>query len=95
MSLHGSTDSQHIYFCFEQSGRGILSIEVDVNGDELDRSGKAAGEWSDFHLQSVMQKACRDILATLMRVDRPSEVVSSIRLEMDRHCSQIRITRDL
>ena len=65
-------DSHHILFVSGDRGEAPI-YEVNVTGDDLKRSGKVYGEWSSVHL--VLRNGFPYFLGTLMRVDRPSEVV--------------------
>jgi dipeptidyl aminopeptidase/acylaminoacyl peptidase len=73
-------DSQHLLFVSGDQG-GSPIYEVNVTGDDLKRAGKVSGEWSSVHLLPV--GGFPFFLGTLMRVDRPSEVVLGNALEMD------------
>jgi len=73
-------DSQHILFVAGDAGEAPI-YEVNVTGDDLSRSGKAAGEWGGVHM--VLVKGFPYILGTLVRVDRPAEVVLGNALELD------------
>jgi dipeptidyl aminopeptidase/acylaminoacyl peptidase len=82
-------DSQHILFVSGDKGEAPV-YEVNVTGDDLSRSGKAAGEWSNPRL--ILMNGFPYVLGTLMRVDRPSEVVLGNALEMDDTAVKLRAT---
>jgi len=73
-------DSQHILFVSGDKGEAPL-YEVNVTGDDLHRMGKANGEWSSAHL--ILVDGMPFVLGTIVRIDRPSEVVLGDLLEMD------------
>ena len=73
-------DSQHILFVSSDKGEAPI-FEVNVTGDDLKRSAKAAGAWSSVHM--ILIKGFPYIVGTLMRVDRPAEVVLGNALAMD------------
>ena len=73
-------DSHHIFFTSGDEGEAPV-FEVNVTGDDFHRMGKAAGEWSGARL--ILVDGFPYIIGTLMRVDRPSEVVLGNALEMD------------
>jgi len=73
-------DSQHILFVSGDKGEAPL-YEVNVTGDDLHRMGKAKGEWSTARL--ILMDGMPFVLGTMVRVDRPSEVVLGDLLEMD------------
>ena len=81
-------DSQHINFVSGDKGEAPV-YEVNVTGDDLKRAGKAAGEWSNVHL--ILLNGFPYYLGTLMRVDRPAEVVLGNALEMDDTAVKFRI----
>ena len=81
-------DSQHIMFIANDRGESP-TFETNVTGDDLKRSGKAAGEWSNARL--VLVKGFPYILGTLVRVDQPAEVVLGNALELDDTARRIRI----
>ena len=82
-------DSQHILFVSGDKGEAPV-YEVNVTGDDLKRSGKAAGEWSSPRL--ILVNGFPYILGTLVRVGRPSEVVLGNALEMDDTAAKLRVT---
>jgi dipeptidyl aminopeptidase/acylaminoacyl peptidase len=71
---------EHIYFVSGDKGEAPV-FGVNVTGDDFHRMGKAAGEWTDAHL--ILKEGKPYILGTLVRVDRPAEVVLGNLLEMD------------
>jgi len=73
-------DSQHIAFTAGDKGEEPI-YWVNITGDDLHRMGKATGEWSDIH--TLLRNGREAIIANLMRVDRPSEIVIADPLEMD------------
>jgi dipeptidyl aminopeptidase/acylaminoacyl peptidase len=72
--------SEHILFVSGDKGEAPVYL-VNVTGDDLKRFGKTAGEWSSPHLTSV--NGLPYIFGTLVRVERPAEVVLGNLLEMD------------
>jgi dipeptidyl aminopeptidase/acylaminoacyl peptidase len=80
-------DSQHILVVSGEKGEAPL-YETNITGDDLHRMGKTAGEWSNPHLTLV--EGSPYILGTLVRVDRPGEVVLGSVLEMDDTAVKIR-----
>jgi len=81
-------DSQHILFVSGDKGEGPI-FETNITGNSLSRSGKAAGEWSSAHL--ILQNGFPFILGTLVRADRPAEVVLGNALEMDDTAVKVRV----
>jgi dipeptidyl aminopeptidase/acylaminoacyl peptidase len=65
-------DSHHILFVAGRSGESPVYL-LSVTSYGLRRSGKYPGSWSDVHLVSV--DGFPFILGSLVRVDRPSEVI--------------------
>ncbi len=81
-------DSQHILFVSGDKGEAPV-YEVNVTGGDLHRMGKAAGEWSSPRLTLV--NGFPYILGTLVRVERPSEVVLGNALELDDTAVKVRV----
>ena len=65
-------DSEHLLFVSGEKGEAPV-YEVNVTGDDLKRDGKTQGSWSGIHF--LLLNGFPHVLGTLMRVDRPSEVV--------------------
>jgi dipeptidyl aminopeptidase/acylaminoacyl peptidase len=65
-------DSHHILFISGDKGEAPL-YETNITGDDLQRMGKAAGEWSGIH--PFLKDGMEVVAGTLLRVDRPAEFV--------------------
>ena len=78
----------HIVFVSGNKGQGPVYM-VNVTGDDLKRFGKTRGEWSAPHLMDV--DGMPWMLGTLVRVDRPAEVVIGNVLEMDDTAVRLRL----
>jgi dipeptidyl aminopeptidase/acylaminoacyl peptidase len=86
-----STDGvDRILFVAGEKGEATV-YQVNVNGTALRRLGKVAGEWSDLHyvvwhgddVPGQVKHGWVVVLGTLVRVDRPSEVVAGELTQMD------------
>jgi dipeptidyl aminopeptidase/acylaminoacyl peptidase len=76
--------SQHLLFVSGEKGASAL-YQVDTKGETLRRFGQVPGEWSDIHY-AVWHGADTPlqlthgydiVIGSLMRVDRPSEVIAA------------------
>jgi dipeptidyl aminopeptidase/acylaminoacyl peptidase len=56
---------------------------VNVTGDDLHRYGKTTGEWSDVRIAEIPGRQFPFLVGTLVRVDRPAEVVLGDVMELD------------
>jgi len=83
--------SEHILFVSGDKGEAPVYL-INVTDDELKRFGKTLGEWSSPQLIST--NGFPHILGTLMRVDRPSEVVLGDALKMDDDVHTIQVSID-
>jgi dipeptidyl aminopeptidase/acylaminoacyl peptidase len=72
-------DSQHIVFVSGEKGEAPI-YETNITGDDLSRSSKTIGEWSNARL--ILKGGWPYFLGTLVRIDRPAEVVLGNALEM-------------
>ncbi len=80
-----STDGvHHILFVSQDHGEAYV-YETYLDGSQLTRYSKATGEWSNVQL--LRPHSWPLIIGTLMRVDRPSEVVVGdlTKMDPDRH----------
>jgi dipeptidyl aminopeptidase/acylaminoacyl peptidase len=68
-----TVDSQYIYFVSGSEGEAPLS-SVGVSDGDLHTFTKGAGEWSSIHTLPLLDHGRELIVASLMRVDRPTEV---------------------
>jgi dipeptidyl aminopeptidase/acylaminoacyl peptidase len=82
-----SSDSQRVFFAAGDRGAEVI-YGTNFTGDDLHRFGKTAGEWGG--LVSVPNKY--QLVATLMRVDKPSEVALADLSEMDDSTKKIRVS---
>jgi dipeptidyl aminopeptidase/acylaminoacyl peptidase len=82
-----SSDSQRIFFTAGDKGSEVI-YGTNFTGDDLHRFGKTAGEWSG--LVSVPNQY--QLIATLMRVDKPSEVALADLSEMDDSTKKILVS---
>ncbi len=73
-------DSKHILFVSGEKGEAPL-YETNITGDDLDRLGKAAGEWGD--IRPFLKNGMEVVAGTLVRVDRPTEFVLGDLVQMD------------
>jgi dipeptidyl aminopeptidase/acylaminoacyl peptidase len=78
----------HILFVSGDKGEAPVYL-VNTTGDDLKRFGKTAGEWSNPYLTSV--NGLPYLVGTLVRVDRPAEVVIGNVLEMDDTAVKLRL----
>jgi dipeptidyl aminopeptidase/acylaminoacyl peptidase len=81
-------DSQHILFTSGDKGEAPI-YETNITGDDLHRMGKAIGEWGDIH--PGLRNGMEVVIGTLVRVDRPSEVVIGDLPEMDEDTHIVRV----
>jgi dipeptidyl aminopeptidase/acylaminoacyl peptidase len=81
-------DSHHILFVSGEKGESPV-YETNITGDDLDRLGKVVGEWSG--LRPLLLNGKEVVVASLMRVDRPSEVVLGDLVQMDDNVHVIRV----
>ena len=73
-------DSQHILFVAGDHGEAPI-YETNITGDDLHRWGKALGEWSD--VKELLVRGRMVVVGSLVRVDRPAEIVIGDPLAMD------------
>jgi dipeptidyl aminopeptidase/acylaminoacyl peptidase len=73
-----SNDSARVFFVAGDKGAEVI-YGTNVTGDDLHRFGKTAGEWSS--LTQVPGKY--ELVASLMRVDMPSEIAVADLMKMD------------
>jgi dipeptidyl aminopeptidase/acylaminoacyl peptidase len=78
----------HVLFVSGDKGEAPVYL-VNTTGDDLKRFGKTNGEWSSPHLTTV--NGLPYIFGTLVRVDRPAEVVFGSVLEMDDTAVKLRL----
>jgi len=84
-----STDGVH-HIMFVSGDQGEANVyECYLDGSELRRYSKTAGEWSDIHL--LTSKSWPLIVGTLMRVDHPAEAVLADLRKMDPDVHTIKI----
>jgi dipeptidyl aminopeptidase/acylaminoacyl peptidase len=81
-------DSHHILFVSGEKGEAPI-YESNITGDDLDRSGKVVGEWSGLH--PLLLNGKEVVVASLMRVDEPSEVVLGDLVQMSDNVHVIRV----
>ena len=82
-----SSDSQRVFFTAGDKGSEVI-YGTNFTGDDLHRFGKTAGEWGS--LVAVPNKY--QLVATLMRVDKPSEVALADLSEMDDSTKKILVS---
>ncbi|HEV2577838.1 MAG TPA: S9 family peptidase [Acidobacteriaceae bacterium] len=75
-----SDTSKEIFFVSEDRGEAPI-YSVNIDGRELRRFGKATGEWSELSLRRVNSNF--EMVGSLMRVDRPTEIARFDWLGMD------------
>jgi len=75
-----SDTSKEIFFASGSRGEEPI-YSVSVDGTELHRYGKAAGEWSELSLARARNNF--EMVGSLMRVDRPTEVAVFDAMGMD------------
>ncbi len=73
-------DSHHIVFVSGEKGEAPI-YETNLTGDDLHRMGKAVGEWSGIH--PFLKDGMEVVAGSLIRVDRPAEVVLGDLVQMD------------
>jgi dipeptidyl aminopeptidase/acylaminoacyl peptidase len=73
-------DSQHFLIVSGDKGEGPI-YHTNITGDQISREGKALGEWSNIQL--LLRDGDPFVIGTLVRVDRPSEVVLGNLVQMD------------
>lgn len=81
-------DSQHLLLVAGDKGEEPI-YHTNITGDQITREGKAIGEWSDIHPRLLDGEEV--VIGTLMRVDRPAEVVEGNLIEMDDTALNFRI----
>jgi dipeptidyl aminopeptidase/acylaminoacyl peptidase len=81
-------DSHHILFVSGEKGESPI-YETNITGDDLHRLGKVAGEWSGLH--PFLRNGTEVVVASLMRLDRPSEVALGDLVQMDDNLHVIRV----
>jgi dipeptidyl aminopeptidase/acylaminoacyl peptidase len=84
-------DSHHILFVSGDKGKSPV-YETNITGDNLDRMGKVAGSWSGIRMLLIQGRPY--LIGTLMRVDRPSEVVLGDMLQMSDNIHTIQVSVD-
>ncbi len=78
------------YILFTSGEKGETAIyKVRTYGRDLSRFGKAQGEWSD--VRPIIVKGFPYVIGTLMRVDRPAEVVLGNLLRMSNDAIHVRL----
>jgi len=65
---------------------------VNVTGDDLHRYGKTSGEWSSVKITEIPGKQFPFLVGTLVRVDRPGEVVLGDVMELDDTAVKLQLT---
>jgi dipeptidyl aminopeptidase/acylaminoacyl peptidase len=68
-----SVDSQYIYFVSGSEGEAPL-YSIGISNGDLHTFSKAAGEWSNIHTLPLLDHGRELIVASLMKLDRPTEV---------------------
>jgi dipeptidyl aminopeptidase/acylaminoacyl peptidase len=79
---------EKILFTSGEKGEAPI-FEVNVSGDDFHRYGKTAGEWNSVHMIDLDGRPY--FVGSLMRVDRPSEVMLGSVLEMDDTAVKIKL----
>ena len=81
-------DSQHILFVSGEKGEAPI-YRIGIVSEELRRMGRATGEWSAIN--PILLNGVESVLGSLVRVDRPPEVVIGDLEKMDDGVRTIRV----
>jgi dipeptidyl aminopeptidase/acylaminoacyl peptidase len=79
-SYTSTDDVRHLMFVAGDKGESVI-YQINLDGGNLKRYAKVSGEWSDVRL--ISPQSWPHIIGSLVKVDRPSEIVTADLTKMD------------